>query len=215
MENLKKYYPILFSGLILILGLVVFFLPNEADKTKINDLQQQLKQMQGEIEQVTVNDNLNLNENTNQQAPEGTATNQASPGEVKAALIDNGDGTISDENTALMWQKGQSPIYNWEEAINYCDDLDLAGYSDWFAPEREDLEDLLATQTRRCGPSAGNDFTEAYLDPIFDCKEATVWSATERDDENAWFLDFTNHASNFGSKETGIFSIHCMREEDF
>lgn len=59
MKNLKKYYPLIFSGVILILGLVAFLMPNEADKTKISDLQQQVKQLQGQLEQAEIIDNSN------------------------------------------------------------------------------------------------------------------------------------------------------------
>ena len=44
---------------------------------------------------------------------------------------DNSDGTVSDLGTGLMWQKADDGIeYTWEEALNYSENLTLAGYSD-------------------------------------------------------------------------------------
>ena len=52
----------------------------------------------------------------------------------------NGDGTITDLNTGLMWQQTpSSSSFSWQEAANYCDSLGLAGYSDWRMPTLKEL----------------------------------------------------------------------------
>lgn len=56
------------------------------------------------------------------------------------SFIDNGDGTVTDNVTGLMWQ--QIPIsesMSWEEAIEYCENLELAGYDDWRIPTAKEL----------------------------------------------------------------------------
>lgn len=53
---------------------------------------------------------------------------------------DNGDGTVSDPNTGLMWQ--QSPPVEgmtWYEAKEYCENLEFGGYSDWRLPTLKEL----------------------------------------------------------------------------
>jgi len=54
---------------------------------------------------------------------------------------DNGDGTISDLNTGLMWQK--TPDFGrkmkWDEAHTYADSLRLAGFLDWRLPTIKEL----------------------------------------------------------------------------
>jgi len=62
-----------------------------------------------------------------------------------AAYRDNRDGTITDLNTGLMWQK--SPDFNtrrtWDEAVTYANNLVLAGKSDWRLPTIKELYSLI------------------------------------------------------------------------
>ena len=56
---------------------------------------------------------------------------------------DNGDGTITDNYTGLVWQKFQSPnTMNWEEALIYSQNLLLAGKNDWRLPNLKELQSL-------------------------------------------------------------------------
>jgi hypothetical protein len=48
--------------------------------------------------------------------------------------VDNGDGTITDTVTGLMWQKADYGDVSFENATTYCDTLTLAGYQDWRLP---------------------------------------------------------------------------------
>jgi hypothetical protein len=69
------------------------------------------------------------------------------------AYLDNGDGTVSDLNTGLMWS--QSPDLNgdgeinaadkfsYEEALSGASGFDLAGYTDWRLPTIKELYSLI------------------------------------------------------------------------
>jgi hypothetical protein len=58
-------------------------------------------------------------------------------------FIDNGDGTVTDKATGLMWQQAAaSGTYNWEPALIYCEGLTLAGYSDWRLPNNNELQSI-------------------------------------------------------------------------
>ena len=51
------------------------------------------------------------------------------------SYTDNGDGTIIDDNTGLMWQQiPTSEDFSWQDAVEYCENLEFAGYDDWRMP---------------------------------------------------------------------------------
>jgi hypothetical protein len=54
---------------------------------------------------------------------------------------DNGDGTITDNNTGLMWMKDVDyhGTTSWYNAVTYCNNLTYAGHSDWQLPYSFDL----------------------------------------------------------------------------
>jgi hypothetical protein len=55
---------------------------------------------------------------------------------------DNGDGTVTDASTGLMWQQDGLTNKSWEQALSYCENLSLAGYSDWRLPTVKELRSL-------------------------------------------------------------------------
>jgi len=74
-------------------------------------------------------------------------------------FVDNGDGTVTDKSTGLMWCKVDSGYpgfadslsgythsdgsLNWEEALDFCENLDFAGYSDWRLPNAKELQSIV------------------------------------------------------------------------
>jgi len=64
-------------------------------------------------------------------------------------FIDNGDGTVTNTNTGLMWQQGTaSGTYNWQQALSYCENLTLAEYDDWRLPNVNELQSLVDYERR-------------------------------------------------------------------
>jgi len=68
------------------------------------------------------------------------------PSATQMSYTDNGDGTITDNKTGLMWLKegnypfnGATSTGTWEQALTYCEGLSYAGYSDWRLPNRREL----------------------------------------------------------------------------
>jgi len=63
-------------------------------------------------------------------------------------FIDNGDGTIIDTVTGLMWIKNpseaglSSPMY-WYDAVNACENLNFAGHDDWRMPNINELMSIV------------------------------------------------------------------------
>lgn len=61
----------------------------------------------------------------------------------KPAYRDNGDGTISDLVTGLMWVKARGSKMTWDEAANGAAKSRVGGYSDWRMPTIKELYSLI------------------------------------------------------------------------
>ncbi|TGK23135.1 DUF1566 domain-containing protein [Leptospira yasudae] len=72
------------------------------------------------------------------------------------ALTDNGNGTITDNNSGLLWEKcakgltgatctiGTADLsLDWNGARGYCDTLNFAGHTDWRLPNVNELISIL------------------------------------------------------------------------
>ncbi|MDY7077248.1 MAG: DUF1566 domain-containing protein [Chloroflexota bacterium] len=90
-------------------------------------------------------------------------------------FVDNGDGTITDNATALMWMQTDSGEgMDWETALDYAQEMNEAnylGYSDWRLPNVKELQSIV---DYNYAPDAQD---EAYdgpaLDPMFSVSEIT------------------------------------------
>ncbi len=59
-------------------------------------------------------------------------------------FTDNGDGTITDNVTGLMWEQSPDTTQkNWSTALTYANDSTLATYDDWRLPNFYELATLL------------------------------------------------------------------------
>jgi len=84
-------------------------------------------------------------------------------------FIDNGNGTVTNTDTGLMWQQDTAPnAYTWQQAISYCETLTLGGYSDWRLPNRNELQSIV--DYSRFNPA---------INPIFNVVSfPNYWSST-------------------------------------
>ncbi len=58
--------------------------------------------------------------------------------------VDNGDGTVSDRATGLMWQQADDGVArDWQGALAYAENMILAGYSDWRLPNAKELQSIV------------------------------------------------------------------------
>jgi hypothetical protein len=94
-------------------------------------------------------------------------------------LADNGDGTVTDQATGLMWQQADSgATYNWDGALAYCNDLSLAGHDDWRLPNAKELQSIV--DYGRAPDAQEPAQQSAAVDPIFDITsdDSYFWSST-------------------------------------
>lgn len=94
-------------------------------------------------------------------------------------LVDNGDGTITDRATGLIWQKGDSgrPM-NWRDALAYAEGLRLAGRDDWRLPNAKELQSIVDYSR---APDAGDASRRGpAIDPVFRLTEpeSYFWTGT-------------------------------------
>jgi hypothetical protein len=100
-------------------------------------------------------------------------------------FVDNGNGTVTDRATGLMWQKdGSLDGMTWQDAKQYVKKLNsepFAGHSDWRLPTIEELASLMKPVK-----SEG----DLYIDPVFSNKQDICWSGDTFGSETAWYASF-------------------------
>jgi len=110
-------------------------------------------------------------------------------------LIDNGDGTITDLATGLMWSQDDSGTgLNWEDALAYVQELNDAnhlGYSDWTLPNAKELQSIVDYD--RSPDATGS----AAIDPIFNVTNITN---EEGELDRGFYWTSTTHASARGGQ---------------
>jgi hypothetical protein len=104
-------------------------------------------------------------------------------GPTPGRFIDNADGAVSDTATGLMWQKATpSAPLGWEDAARYCEELELAGKTDWRLPNVRELESLLYLHP-----------VEPRVDPAFvvpDDGTREYWTSTPTTPGFAYLVSF-------------------------
>ncbi len=143
------------------------------------------------------------------------------------SYLDNGDGTITDLNTGLMWEKksddgtihDQHNVYTWDEAfavhVATLNSSTFAGHTDWRVPNRKELESILDLET-----------FSPPVDPVFNtgcvpaCTVTTCsctvslfyWSSTSLTlaPTFAWVVLSNDGGVNFGNKGSA-FRIRAVR----
>ena len=83
---------------------------------------------------------------------------------VKLSYHDNGDGTITDLNTGLIWQKAHDfTRRNLEESKKHVEGMTLGGYDDWRIPSIKELYSLANFDGELMKPESGKESTP-YID---------------------------------------------------
>ena len=124
----------------------------------------------------------------------------------KKRFCDNGDGTVTDEETQLMWKQTDayqdtSKWTNWFMAEDYIKSLNIgkfAGYINWRMPTVEEAEELYDEDTH----IRDMDRFEICIDPAFSPGGGfTTWTSDERPHGTACIFYFRYGHANLNHKE--------------
>jgi hypothetical protein len=133
-------------------------------------------------------------------------------------FVDNGDGTVTDNCTGLMWQQSTADVNGdgllfeeldalpWCEALAYCENLSFAGHGDWRLPNVRELESLVDYE-RYTGPA---------IDPIFisGASASAHWSSTSvaGSSGRAWIVSFLSGGGGvFNTVKFGTTNVLAVR----
>lgn len=162
---------------------------------------------------------------TGQTASYATDDDGARQGGLEHSYTDNGDGTITDNNTGLMWKKCMQGQYSndclgsalgmtWQNAVSQCSALTLVGYSDWYLPS---LKEILTLTYFGLGPQGlfGQTINTTYFP---NTPTSDIWSGTEDaySSVNAWRINFFPSRVSFSRYGKGGlgdgFHARCVRK---
>ena len=122
-------------------------------------------------------------------------------------FVDNGDGTVIDKLTGLMWIKGETEAMTCESALDYVKTLNTGGHTDWRLPNVNELRSLVDyTQIGPCLPQ-GHPFTNV--------QSSYYWSSTTGADStvDAWIINMyggsVEYATSDGSPTTSSTCGQC------
>lgn len=118
---------------------------------------------------------------------------------------DNGDGTITDLATGLMWKKKDSGYgMVWREALAYCEDLTFAGYDDWRLPNAKELQSIV-DYTRM--PDATPWTTPSTPGPAIDTDyfDITSFENVNGDEDWGYFWSSSTHKSSNGTGRSAAY----------
>ena len=99
------------------------------------------------------------------------------------------EGGVYQKDANLCWQYPEaSGSYEWQEAIDYCKGLNLAGHSDWYLPSRQDFINLLG--------GCDSDVTSGKYGYCNECSESDTCSSLFGSDDSGWFWSSSSYVDS-------------------
>ena len=118
---------------------------------------------------------------------------------------DNTKNVVKDTASCLMWQDNvdsKTVRKKWIDAIEYCENLSLAGFDDWRLPNFNELYSI--GDRSRYAPAIQIAFSNVVSDGY--------WSATTTGHTSvAWVVDF-DYGNDHGGYKTGDYYVRCVRD---
>jgi len=128
----------------------------------------------------------------------------AGPPRPRVRFNDNGDGTVTDIYHNITWTKNADlcGTKNWDQAISYCESLEVADLSDWRLPNLSALTSLAEGDS--AGTMPGHPFNNVAWVPYW--SSSTCTTSTQR----AWIVSFMNNFVETRQKHTAH-NVWCIR----
>lgn len=134
-------------------------------------------------------------------------------------LMDNGDGTITDSNTGLMWKKcleglfgkkcenGSANLFTWQQALHRIREINSTGgfatHTDWRFPNVKELSSLVEEQCYN--PSIN-------MNRFPNMSSSVVWSGSPYayDSLQAWYVHF-DYGQSYISDRYSSYAVRLVR----
>ena len=130
---------------------------------------------------------------------------------VVPRFTNNGDGTVTDNNTGLIWEqktdddgsRDKDLTYTWEQALDYCENLRLGGHTDWRLPNYKELESLIDLE----------EYGYAIDNVFFPNTEGYYFSSTSlaQHKDGVWGINFYMGIHNWPSKTKSFLHVRAVR----
>ncbi len=128
-------------------------------------------------------------------------------------LTDNGDGTIADNITGLVWEqkneKNDTDLYGYDEAVSYCETLDLGGYDDWRMPSRKEYSTVL--NFGNTSPALDPEFFPLYTSTFFNKPYYWTDTAYNPDPTQVWQVRLSFGLMGPVEKDGDPRRVRCVR----
>ena len=122
-------------------------------------------------------------------------------------FVDNGDGTITDCVSRLMWVKEESPLLTLEEALNYCSLIKTADYKDWRLPNIKELATLIDVSYKE-----GCWFDRTFFPNVVTKPQGFYLSSTTFGGTFGWGVNFQfGYDGYYADRRNGKYPIRPVR----
>jgi len=122
------------------------------------------------------------------------------------SYTDNGDGTVTDNVTGLIWQQSDDDTARfWLEANEYCKSLSLGGFTDWQIPQPKEYISIIDFSTSN--PSINQSF--------FPGTNSDYWSTSTNENQSgtelSWQISFAVASIGAAHGNTQEYLVRCVR----